>query len=126
MLKNMRQRGDTLIEVLFAVSIFAAIMVGTIVIMNQGIASAQNALEINLVRNQIDTQAELLRHLNNAKLTSIGRNGTNESAEWDNLVGQGSSKGNASISRALKLIRMIRLKALQIVSLINYQEMPSS
>lgn len=96
MLKNMRQRGDTLIEVLFAVSIFAAIMVGTIVIMNQGIASAQNALEINLVRNQIDTQAELLRHLNNAKLTSIGRNGTNESAEWDNLVGQGSSKGNAS------------------------------
>lgn len=96
MLKDMRQRGDTLIEVLFAVSIFAAIMVGTIVIMNQGIASAQNALEINLVRNQIDTQAELLRHLNNAKLTSIGRNSTNESAEWDRLVGQGASTGNAS------------------------------
>ena len=96
MLKKLRQRGDTLIEVLFAVSIFAAIMVGTIVIMNQGIASAQNALEINLVRNQIDTQAELLRHLNNAKLTSIGRNGTNESAEWDRLVGQGASAGNTS------------------------------
>lgn len=96
MLRTVRQRGDTLIEVLFAVSIFAAVMVGTIVIMNQGISSAQNALEINLVRNQIDTQAELLRHLNNAKLTSIGRNGTNESAEWDNLVGQGTSSGNAS------------------------------
>lgn len=96
MLKNLRQRGDTLIEVLFAVSIFAAVMVGTIVIMNQGIASAQNALEINLVRNQIDTQAELLRHLNNAKLTSIGRDGTNESAEWDKLVGQGASTGNTS------------------------------
>ena len=71
-----RQRGDTLIEVLFAVSIFSAIVVGTIIIMNQGISSAQNALEINLVRNQIDTQAELLRHLNNAKLTSLGRNTT--------------------------------------------------
>ncbi|HCH34788.1 MAG: hypothetical protein UY35_C0004G0034 [Candidatus Saccharibacteria bacterium GW2011_GWC2_48_9] len=91
------QRGDTLIEVLFAVSIFSAVAVGTIVIMNQGIASAQNALEINLVRNQIDTQAELLRHLNNAKLTAIGRNGTTESAEWDKAIGAGSSSSNAAL-----------------------------
>lgn len=82
----MREQGDTLIEVLFAVSIFSAVVVGTIVIMNQGIASAQQALEINLVRNQIDTQAELLRHLNNAKLTAIGRNATSDSAEWDRIV----------------------------------------
>jgi type II secretory pathway pseudopilin PulG len=98
MLRRQRQpqRGDTLIEVLFAVSIFSAVVVGTIIIMNQGISSAQNALEINLVRNQIDTQAELLRHLNNAKLTSIGRNATNESAEWDKAVGQGAAAGNAA------------------------------
>lgn len=90
------ERGDTLIEVLFAISIFSAVVVGTIIIMNQGISSAQNALEINLVRNQIDTQAELLRHLNNAKLTSIGRNSTTESAEWDRAVGMGSDAGNAA------------------------------
>lgn len=96
MLNLRRQRGDTLIEVLFAVSIFSAVAVGTIVIMNQGIASAQNALEINLVRNQIDTQAELLRHLNNAKLTAIGRNSTDDSAEWDKAVGRGSESGNAA------------------------------
>ncbi|QHN42432.1 hypothetical protein GII36_00970 [Candidatus Mycosynbacter amalyticus] len=87
-----RQRGDTLIEVLFAVSIFSAIVVGTIIIMNQGISSAQNALEINLVRNQIDTQAELLRHLNNAKLTSLGRNTTAESVEWDKAVANASAE----------------------------------
>lgn len=86
MLVRLRERGDTLIEVLFAVSIFSAVVVGTIVIMNQGIASAQQALEINLVRNQIDTQAELLRHLNNAKLTALGRNATGDSAEWDGIV----------------------------------------
>ncbi len=96
MLMGRHQRGDTLIEVLFAVSIFSAVAVGTIVIMNQGIASAQNALEINLVRNQIDTQAELLRHLNSAKLTSIGRNATTESAEWDKAVGAGSESSNAA------------------------------
>lgn len=94
MLKR-HQTGDTLIEVLFAVSIFSAVVVGTILIMNQGISSAQNALEINLVRNQIDTQAELLRHLNNAKLTSIGRNATTESAEWDKAVHAPSVEADA-------------------------------
>lgn len=83
-----RQAGDTLIEVLLAIAIFSAIVIGAIAIMNQGISSAQNALEINLVRNQIDTQAELLRHLNNAKLTSIGRNTTTNSQEWDQLAGR--------------------------------------
>ena len=92
-----RDAGDTLIEVLFAVSIFSAVAIGTILIMNQGISSAQNALEINLVRNQIDTQAELLRHLNGAKLTSIGRDGTDASAEWDKAVGATSgTTGNAA------------------------------
>lgn len=89
-----RQAGDTLIEVLFAVSIFSIVVVGTIIIMNQGISSAQNALEINLVRNQIDTQAELLRHLNNAKLTSIGRNNTADSAEWDKAVASPSAEAD--------------------------------
>lgn len=88
------QAGDTLIEVLFAVSIFSAVVVGTILIMNQGISSAQNALEINLVRNQIDTQAELLRHLNNAKLTSIGRNDTTDSSQWDKAVISPSSEAD--------------------------------
>lgn len=86
MLERSKQAGDTLIEVLLAIAIFSAVVIGAIVIMNQGIASAQNALEINLVRNQIDTQAELLRHLNGAKLTSIGRNATAESREWDRLT----------------------------------------
>lgn len=82
------QQGDTLIEVLFAISIFATVLLGTVLIMNQGISSAQNSLEINLVRNQIDTQAELLRHLNNAKLNSIGRAPTELSREWDSIVKQ--------------------------------------
>ena len=87
-----KQAGDTLIEVLFAISIFATIMLGTIIIMNQGISSAQNALEINLVRNQMDTQAELLRHLNNAKLNSIGRASTEMSREWDRIVATASTE----------------------------------
>lgn len=83
MLSRLRkQAGDTIIEVLFAVAVFSAIAVGAIVIMNQGISSAQASLEINLVRNQIDTQAELLRHLHDGALTSIGRNSSPAAAQW--------------------------------------------
>jgi len=57
-------RGDTLIEVLFATAIFSLVAVGGLSIMNQGTATSQRALEITLVRNEIDSQAESLRFLN--------------------------------------------------------------
>ncbi len=59
-----RQKGDTLIEVLFAVTVFSLVAVGTLSIMNQGSAIAERALETTLVRQQIDGQAEALRFLN--------------------------------------------------------------
>ena len=60
------QRGDTLIEVLFAVTVFSFVVVGALTIMNQGTAASQRALEITLVRQQIDGQAEALRFMHNA------------------------------------------------------------
>jgi prepilin-type N-terminal cleavage/methylation domain-containing protein len=67
MLKYRKQpgnRGDTLIEVLFAVAVFSLVAVGALSIMNQGTAAAERSLEITLVRQQIDAQAETLRYLN--------------------------------------------------------------
>lgn len=61
MLKFRRQRGDTMIEVLFAITIFSMVAVGGLTIMNQGAASAQRSLEITLARQEIDAQAEALR-----------------------------------------------------------------
>lgn len=63
-LKFLRSRGDTLIEVLFATATFSLVAVGGIAIMNKGTAASQRALEITLVRNEIDAQAETLRFLN--------------------------------------------------------------
>lgn len=83
---RLAERGDTLIEIMLAFSILSAVIVGAFIIMNQGISTAQNSLEINLVRNQIDTQAELLRHLNNGKLTSIGRASNQVAIQWDSAV----------------------------------------
>jgi prepilin-type N-terminal cleavage/methylation domain-containing protein len=63
---HLKSRGDTLIEVLFAITIFSLVAVGGLAIMNQGTATSQRALEITLVRQEIDAQAETLRFLNSS------------------------------------------------------------
>ena len=64
-------RGDTLVEVLFATAVFSLVAVGCLSIMNQGAATAQRALEITLVRNEIDAQAETLRFLNASYISAF-------------------------------------------------------
>lgn len=61
-----RQTGDTLIEVLFAMTVFALIVVTALSLMNQGVAAAQRSLEITTVRQQMDGQAEALRFLHDS------------------------------------------------------------
>ena len=60
------QKGDTIIEVMFAVAVFGLIAVTSLALMNQGIATSQRAVEITTVRQQIDAQAEALRFLQTA------------------------------------------------------------
>ena len=69
------QRGDTIIEVLFAVMVFSLVAVGGLSLMTQGTALAQRALEIGLVRQQMDAQADALRYLNRAYVADYGKNG---------------------------------------------------
>ncbi len=64
-------RGDTLIEVLFAVSVFSLVAVGGLAVMNQGSTAAQRALEITLVREQMDAQAQTLRFLNSSYVAAF-------------------------------------------------------
>jgi type II secretory pathway pseudopilin PulG len=66
MLKRVFERGDTLIEVLFAVSVFSFVVVGSLAIMNQGTAASQRSVEITLVREQMDAQAETLRFMHDS------------------------------------------------------------
>lgn len=64
------KRGDTLIEVLFATAIFSLLAVGGLSIMNQGSSTSERALEITLVRNEINSQAETLRFLNSSYIAA--------------------------------------------------------
>lgn len=62
------KRGDTLIEVVFAIVIFSLVSVISIALMNKGIATSQASLEVVMARNEIDAQAEALRFIQNSFL----------------------------------------------------------
>lgn len=100
MLRRRSQRGDTLIEVLFATTVFSLVAVAALSIMNQGTAMAQRALEIGLVRQQIDAQAEALRYLNQAYVNDYGKRGQ-PTEQWNRLVAENA------VSRAQDFRSMI-------------------
>lgn len=91
------ERGDTLIEVIFAVTIFALVAVSSLSIMNQGVATAERALEITLVRQQMDAQAEALRYLHDTQLVAA----PSATSDWTDLVatyGQSSASSYGSLN----------------------------
>ena len=60
------ERGDTLLEVVFAFVIFSIVVAVSLGSMNAGITSAEAALELTQARNEIDAQAEALRFIHNS------------------------------------------------------------
>lgn len=100
MLKNQKKMstGDTLIEVLFAVTVFSLVAVGSLSIMNQGAQTAQRSLETTLVRQEIDAQAETLRFIHDsyiAKYPLIDDAATNlPSTRWSAIVARSTSSAS--------------------------------
>lgn len=101
---NRSQRGDTLVEVLFAITVFAFVVVGALSIMNQGSAASQRSLEITLVRQQIDAQAETLRFMHDAYVAvyrpgitfNLGDAITTPAEEWHRMLRSGITATSAS------------------------------
>lgn len=76
-------RGDTLIELMLAFAIFSLAAVSCLTILNQGVAMAQRSLEKSLVRQQVDSQAEIIRYIQ----------ASGDSA-WTTMVGDKSVAGS--------------------------------
>lgn len=95
------QKGDTIIEVMFAFAIFALVAVGSLTIMNQGISAAQRSLEITLVRAQMDAQAEAIRYIHQAYVAAYQQDGpapTGVAAEWIKMTSKSTGRGADSAS----------------------------
>jgi type II secretory pathway pseudopilin PulG len=88
------QRGDTLVEVLFAITIFSFIAVAGMAIMNQGTASAQRSLEMTLVREEIDSQAEALRLIHDSYVAAYPNDVSGPAAEWSKIVTRSISQAS--------------------------------
>lgn len=91
-----QERGDTIIEVVFAFIIFSMVAIGSLAIMNQGIATGERALEVDLVRNEVNAQAEALRFIHEARVASPT---SSSAATWSRLVssnGEGLAQEGAS------------------------------
>jgi len=69
---NHTKRGDTVVEVIFAITIFCLVAIISITLMNSGINTAQGSLELTMARNEIDAQAEALRFIQNSFLAERG------------------------------------------------------
>lgn len=87
-------RGDTIIEVLLATAVFSLVSIGAMTIMTQGSNAAQRALEITLVRQQIDAQAEALRAAHQAATTP-----NSTSTAWTTITGLSESATHDSDER---------------------------
>lgn len=63
------KRGDTIIEVMFAIAVFCLVAIISIAAMNMGVHSAENALEVVTARNELNAQAEALRFIHSSYIS---------------------------------------------------------
>lgn len=69
-MNHRHEQGDTIIEIVIAFAIFALAAVSTLIILNKGVAATQRNLEATLVRQQVDSQAELIRYIHDSRNTA--------------------------------------------------------
>ena len=79
-------KGETIIEVLFAVVIFSALAISALSVMNKGVGTAQRSLEITLVRQEMNTQAELLRFIHDSYINGGDKTPWETVAASENVI----------------------------------------
>lgn len=65
------KRGDTLIEVMFAITIFSAVAIISIAMMNLGVATSERSLELSTARDELNAQAEALRFIHSSYTSEL-------------------------------------------------------
>ena len=85
------KKGDSLIEVILANTVFGFLAVAVVAIMNHGLQYSQNTLELTMARNEMDAQAESLRFLHDA-YSSEKKNANSVYADiWDAIANKAYS-----------------------------------
>lgn len=85
-------RGDTIVEVMFAIAVFAFVAAGSLAVMNRGVQTTQRSLEITQVRQSMNDQAELLRYIQQNALAGDAT----DAAVWGQLLSPSYTESSAS------------------------------
>lgn len=83
----MKERGDTLIEVLISIAILAIIIVSAVGLMNLGIRSTQQAVEHSEVRATINGQTAVLQYLRDQYMAAPTDDGNPAVSTWKAITG---------------------------------------
>lgn len=117
------KKGDTLIEVILAFSVFSAAMVGGLWMMNNAMARAMASTQLTWARNEMDAQAEALRFINTRYVTarSSGATATDRRvSSWNsvirNAVESASDLSSCSASRNAFVINYFQMDTGSVVS----------
>jgi type II secretory pathway pseudopilin PulG len=86
------KKGDTIVEVCIAISIFAMTSILAITVMNVGMNKVQANLELIMARNEIDAQAEALRFVHN----EVIRENRNDTGTYTQIWKKITSAANPS------------------------------
>ena len=80
--------GDTIIEVMFAFSVFSMVAIIGMSLMNLGIKTGQTALELTMARNEITVQSEALRFIHNSYVSETNLDASNQQYTelWNALI----------------------------------------
>jgi prepilin-type cleavage/methylation N-terminal domain protein len=93
------RKGDTLIEVLLSIAVFATVMLIGLTTMNNGMSRALASLQLTMARNAMDTQAEALRFSNTAFMAEYGNSNNRINSQvaqlWQNNLTTGT-QGSAT------------------------------
>lgn len=100
-MKKFLKRGDTIIEVTIAISVFSLVSVIALQLMDRDIAIIQGALETEMARNEIDAQAEALRYIQNAYLSERELATREYQALWQKLSRGSANSGTDSTGAGL-------------------------
>ena len=97
-----KARGDTIIEVMFAVAVAGLVIVLALAVMNRGVATAQMTAENTFVRQYIDGQAEALRYFHDAARDGVclatyspATKAKTPACAWQKITAENAHSGDA-------------------------------
>ena len=79
------ERGDSLVEVVLAMAVLSMVAVGSMMVMNNGNATIQNALERTEIRGAVNTQTQLLTYIHD-----------NDPTAWNKILAKAECNAGSS------------------------------